>query len=83
MTARPPLAILPTRTMETAQLPQIDLDPRGDEDLKVHDWRVHQLQRLGLPRMLAEAFATKVDWHDVAALVGRGCPVSLALEIAR
>jgi hypothetical protein len=69
--------------METPLLPQIDFDARDDEDLKVHDWRAHQLQRLGLPRMVAEAFAGTVDWHDVAALVGSGCPISLAVEIAR
>jgi hypothetical protein len=69
--------------MEASLLHEIEFDERGDEELKVHDWRVHQLQRLGLPRLLAETFAGKVDWHDVAALVARGCPISLALEIAR
>jgi hypothetical protein len=69
--------------MEASLLHEIEFDERGDEELKVHDWRVHQLQGLGLPKLLAEAFAGVVDWHDVAALVGRGCPISLALEIAR
>jgi hypothetical protein len=68
--------------MEASLLHEIDVDECGDEELKVHAWRVHQLERLGLPRLLAEAFAGKVDWHDVADLVGRGCPISLALEIA-
>lgn len=68
--------------MEASLLQQIDVDERGDEELKVHAWRVDQLERLGLPSLLAEAFAGRVDWHDVAELVGRGCPISLALEIA-
>jgi hypothetical protein len=54
-----------------------------DEDLLIHDWRAEQLQRLGLPRTLAETFAEVVDWHDVADLMARGCSLGLALEIAR
>jgi hypothetical protein len=38
---------------------------------------------LGLPRALAETFAGLVDWHEIAALVARGCPPNLALEIVR
>jgi len=38
---------------------------------------------LGLPRALADAFANLVDWHELAGLVGRGCPPMLALEIVR
>jgi len=35
-------------------------------------------------RMLAEAFAGRVDWHEVAGLVRRaGCPPLLAVEILR
>jgi hypothetical protein len=47
----------------------------------VHEWRVRQLTRLGLARPVAEAVADRVDWHDVARLVQRGCPVSLAVAI--
>jgi hypothetical protein len=54
-----------------------------DEELLIHAWRAEQLRRLGLPRILAETFAGLVDWHDVAALVARGCSPELALEIAR
>jgi hypothetical protein len=54
-----------------------------DERLLIHAWRVEQLQRLGLPRILAEIFAELVDWHEIAALVARGCRPELALEIAR
>jgi hypothetical protein len=49
----------------------------------VHNWRVAQLTRLGIPRPLAEAVAADVDWHQVAALVRRGCPPRLALHIVR
>ena len=49
----------------------------------VHDWRVAQLTRLGIPRPLDEAVAADVDWHQVAALVHRGCPPRLALHVVR
>ena len=54
-----------------------------DEELQIHAWRAEQLQRLGLPHVLAEAFAELVDWHEVAALVARGCSLKLAFEIVR
>lgn len=73
--------------MEPVLMPEVEIeveiDPRNDEDLRVHAWRVEQLRGLGLPTRLAERFAAVVDWHDVAALVGRGCPAELALEIVR
>jgi hypothetical protein len=51
------------------------------EELLVHDWRVDRLSRLGVPRSLAEAYADRLDWHQVAWLVQRGCPPRLALRI--
>lgn len=54
----------------------------GHDELLVHDWRVAQLKRLGIPWSLAEAYADRIDWHQVARLVQRGCPVRLALRIA-
>jgi hypothetical protein len=54
-----------------------------DDDALIHAWHVEQLQRLGLSRLLAVKFAGLVDWHELADLVGRGCPPELALEIAR
>ena len=54
-----------------------------DEQLLVDAWRAEQLRFLGLPSALAETFAGLVDWHDIAALVGRGCPPGLALDIVR
>ena len=54
-----------------------------DEELSIHTWRAEQLRRLGLSRTLSEVFAGLIDWHDVAALVERGCSPELALEIVR
>ena len=53
----------------------------GRDDMLVHDWRVSQLTRLGLPGPLAEVYADRIDWHQVARLVRRGCPPRLALRI--
>jgi hypothetical protein len=55
---------------------------RRDES-SVHNWRVLQLTRLGLPGPLAEAYADRIDWHQIARLVQRGCPPGLALRIVR
>jgi hypothetical protein len=49
----------------------------------VHAWRAEQLQRLGVPAILADTFADDVDWHALSALVARGCPLGLAFEIVR
>ncbi len=49
----------------------------------VHQWRMAQLARLGIPRPLAEVVADHVDWHEIAALVQRGCAPRLALRIVR
>ena len=49
----------------------------------MHNWRVSQLTRLGLPGPLAEIYADRIDWHQVARLVQRGCPPLLALRIVR
>ena len=51
------------------------------DDLLVHNWRVSQLTRLGIPSPLAEIYADRIDWHQVARLVQRGCPARLALRI--
>ena len=52
-----------------------------DEHSLVHEGRVGQLTRLGIPEPLADALAGRVDWHQIAALVQRGCPPWLALHI--
>jgi hypothetical protein len=69
--------------MEPTLLQEIEFDARADEDLLVHDWRAERLRELGLTRRLADTFADHVDWRAVAALVERGCPAELALEIVR
>ena len=56
---------------------------RQGDPARVRDWRTQQLGRLGLPRIVAEVFADEVDWHSLADLVERGCPLGLALEIVR
>ena len=55
----------------------------NDEQSLVHEWRVAQLTRLGVPWPLAETVAAHVDWHQIAKLVRRGCPPRLALRIVR
>ena len=73
--------------MEPMLMPEIeidaDLDSRTDEELLVHAWRAEQLRELGLAARIAERFADVVDWHELAALVERGCSAELALEIVR
>jgi hypothetical protein len=54
-----------------------------DDHPPVHEWRVTQLTRLGIPWSLAQTAADHVDWHQVAKLVRRGCPPRLALQIVR
>jgi hypothetical protein len=49
----------------------------------VHEWRAARLACLGIPRPVAETAAGHVDWHQMAALVQRGCPPRLALRILR
>lgn len=62
---------------------EVEHSPRTNESLVVHRWRAERLRDLGLPRLIAEAFADAVDWREVAPLVERGCPPLLALEIVR
>ena len=73
--------------MEPIATPELDLeldpDERNAEELLVEEWRAEQLWRLGLPRAIAHAFANLVDWHELATLVGQGCPPMVALEIVR
>ena len=57
------------------------VEDTAHEELQVLAWRAEQLGRLGLSRSLAEMFAGIVDWHEISALVERGCPLALAFEI--
>ena len=56
-------------------------DAISREQSAVHNWRASQLMRLGLPEPLAEIYADRIDWHQVARLVQGGCPPRLALRI--
>ena len=56
-------------------------DAIGREQSAVHNWRASQLMRLGLPEPLAQIYADRIDWHQVARLVQGGCPPRLALRI--
>jgi hypothetical protein len=55
----------------------------SQDESVVHQWRVAQLKRLGIPWSLAEAEADHVDWHQIARLVQRGCSPRLAWRIVR
>jgi hypothetical protein len=61
--------------------PTTGQDAIGHDESPVHNWRVLQLERLGIPEPLAEIFADHIDWRQIARLVQRGCPPSLALRI--
>jgi hypothetical protein len=40
-----------------------------------------QLTRIGIPGTLAEVYADRIDWHQIARLIRGGCPARLALRI--
>ena len=54
----------------------------GHDESPVHNCRASQLERLGVHGLLAEIYADRIDWHQMARLVRRGCPPRLALRIA-
>jgi hypothetical protein len=56
-------------------------DAISHDHLLVHNWRASQLRRLGVSAPLAEIYADRIDWHQIARLVQRGCPPRLALRI--
>jgi hypothetical protein len=60
-----------------------ECEEETEETRLVHAWRTEQLRRLGLHRIIAEAFADRVDWHALAELIDRGCSPELALDIVR
>jgi hypothetical protein len=70
------------RTMEPTFTDTVDVERFPEEELLVQAWRRTQLRTLGVPRLLADRYADRVDWHEVAALIERGCPWDLALAIA-
>ncbi len=56
---------------------------RTDEEQLVYEWQAEQLEGLGVSETMAYAYASRVDWHQVAHLVERGCAPGLALDILR
>jgi hypothetical protein len=60
----------------------VEIERFPEEELVVQAWRRMQLRTLGIPGVVADRYADVVDWHQVAALVERGCPWDLALAIA-
>jgi hypothetical protein len=67
--------------MEPLFITTEDLDRKNPEARLVRAWQVEQLQRLGLPFVLADLLADRLDWHALANLIHRGCPLHLALDI--
>ncbi len=65
----------------TPAVPRHEAIDRGERS--VHDWRVTQLIRIGIPGPLAEANADRTDWHEIARPVQHGCPPRLAFRIIR
>ena len=67
--------------MEPLSITTEEHNRKPTEGHLVHAWRVAQLRDLGLPLPLAELLADRVDWHTLANLIHRGCPLHLALDI--
>ena len=63
------------------ELPVTCHDAIDRDESSVHAWRALQLVRLDIPGPLAEVYADRIDWHQIARLVCRGCPPWLALRI--
>ena len=73
-----------TRPLKGRQMePFTGHDAIDHDEPPVHNGRVSQLKRLGIPGLLAEMYADRIDWHQIARLVQRGCPPRLALHIVR
>jgi hypothetical protein len=58
-------------------------EPQPSQPDGIPTRRLAQLARLGIPGPLADVVADHVDWHEIAALVQRGCAPRLALRIVR
>jgi hypothetical protein len=58
------------------------LEPRQDEQAKVHGWRLHVLIEAGYPVEVAERLAeSDVDLHAAVDLVEQGCAPDVAAAI--
>ena len=64
-------------------MPQVMPEAIEHDRPLVHSWRAARLKHLGIPGPLAETYADRLDWHQIAKLVRRGCPPLLALRIVR
>ena len=60
-----------------------ELQRAGATQEEVVAWRREQLRRAGCRRFEAEVLAreARVDLHEAVALLERGCPSRIALEI--
>jgi hypothetical protein len=75
--------VMDRKTAKAESLPARPCHEAIDHHDPVHEWRVWQLSRLGIPWSLAQTVADHVDWHQVARLVQHGCPPRLALSIVQ
>jgi hypothetical protein len=58
------------------------LEPRYDEQARVHGWRLHVLVEAGYPIDLAEQIAeSEADLHHAVELVESGCSPETAARI--
>jgi hypothetical protein len=70
--------------MEDAALAdyEIDLTSESLEELRVRQWRLDQLVRLGFSEAVAAAMtASAVDLAEARKLVAAGCPLGTAARI--
>jgi hypothetical protein len=67
--------------------PMTGHDAISRDESRVHNWRLSQLERLGLPGPLAEIYADRIDWHQIARLVHaaarRGSPCASSGDTSR
>ena len=50
-------------------MPQVMPEVIDQDGPLVHKWRAAQLKVLRIPEPLAEVYADRLDWHQVARLV--------------
>lgn len=56
----------------------------SDEMVRAEEFKIERFMALGLDRYEAiRAVEDAIDWHTVEALLKRGCPLAVALEISR
>lgn len=56
----------------------------GDEIVRVEELEIERFMALGLGRYDSiRAVEDGIDWHTVEALAKTGCPLAVAVEIAR